>query len=135
MATSMGTVKKTALEQYSNPREKGIIAVELDDGDHLIGAAITDGKHDVMLFSDAGKAVRFEEDDVRPMGRQARGVRGMKLGAEQKVHLDARRGHRGADGARRDRERLRQEDADRGIHAPRPRHQGHDCDPDIGSQR
>jgi DNA gyrase subunit A len=85
MATSMGTVKKTPLSAFSNPREKGIIAVELDDGDHLIGAAITDGKHDVMLFSDAGKAVRFEEDDVRPMGRQARGVRGMKIGAEQRV--------------------------------------------------
>jgi DNA gyrase subunit A len=85
MATSLGTVKKTPLEQFSNPREKGIIAVELDDGDHLIGAAITDGKHDVMLFSDAGKAVRFEEVDVRPMGRQAHGVRGMKLGKEQKV--------------------------------------------------
>ena len=85
LATSLGTVKKTPLSQYSNPREKGIIAVELDDGDHLIGAAITEGKHDVMLFSDAGKAVRFEEGDVRPMGRQARGVRGMKLGAEQKV--------------------------------------------------
>jgi DNA gyrase subunit A len=79
MATAQGTVKKTPLSQFSNPREKGIIAVELDDGDHLIGAAITDGKHDVMLFSDAGKAVRFEEDDVRPMGRQARGVRGMRL--------------------------------------------------------
>ena len=85
MATSLGTVKKTALEQFSNPREKGIIAVELDDGDRLIGAAITDGKHDVMLFSDAGKAVRFEEVDVRPMGRQAHGVRGMKLGKDQKV--------------------------------------------------
>ncbi|HUL92332.1 MAG TPA: DNA gyrase subunit A [Burkholderiales bacterium] len=85
LATALGTVKKTPLEQFSNPREKGIIAVELDDGDHLIGAAITDGKHDVMLFSDAGKAVRFEEDDVRPMGRQAHGVRGMKLGAEHKV--------------------------------------------------
>ena len=85
MATSLGTVKKTALEQFSNPREKCIIAVELDDGDHLIGAAITDGKHDVMLFSDAGKAVRFEEVDVRPMGRQAHGVRGMKLGKDQKV--------------------------------------------------
>jgi DNA gyrase subunit A len=85
LATALGTVKKTPLSQFSNPREKGIIAVELDDGDHLIGAAITDGKHDVMLFSDAGKAVRFEEDDVRPMGRQAHGVRGMKLGAEHKV--------------------------------------------------
>jgi DNA gyrase subunit A len=85
LATALGTVKKTPLSQFANPREKGIIAVELDDGDHLIGAAITDGKHDVMLFSDAGKAVRFEEDDVRPMGRQARGVRGMKIGAEQRV--------------------------------------------------
>jgi DNA gyrase subunit A len=85
LATALGTVKKTALEQFSNPREKGIIAIELDDGDHLIGAAITDGKHDAMLFSDAGKAVRFEEDDVRPMGRQARGVRGMKLAEGQKV--------------------------------------------------
>jgi DNA gyrase subunit A len=85
MATALGTVKKTPLSQFSNPRDKGIIAVELDDGDHLVGAAITDGKHDVMLFSDGGKAVRFEEDDVRPMGRQAHGVRGMKLGKEQKV--------------------------------------------------
>jgi DNA gyrase subunit A len=85
LATALGTVKKTPLSQFSNPREKGIIAVELDDGDHLIGGAITDGKHDVMLFSDAGKAVRFEEDDVRPMGRQARGVRGMKIAEGQKV--------------------------------------------------
>ncbi|HZE11281.1 MAG TPA: DNA gyrase subunit A [Burkholderiales bacterium] len=85
LATSLGTVKKTPLSQFSNPREKGIIAVELDDGDHLIGAAITEGKHDVMLFSDAGKAVRFEEADVRPMGRQARGVRGMKIGEGRRV--------------------------------------------------
>jgi len=85
MATSLGTVKKTPLSQFSNPRERGIIAVELDDGDRLIGAAMTDGKHDVMLFSDAGKAVRFEEVDVRPMGRQARGVRGMKLSQSQRV--------------------------------------------------
>ena len=85
LATAFGTVKKTPLSQFSNPREKGIISVELDDGDHLIGAAITEGKHDVMLFSDAGKAVRFEEQDVRPMGRQARGVRGMKLGEGRKV--------------------------------------------------
>ncbi|HYU69578.1 MAG TPA: DNA gyrase subunit A [Burkholderiales bacterium] len=85
LATSLGTVKKTPLSQFSNPREKGIIAVELDDGDHLIGAAITEGKHDVMLFSDAGKAVRFEEDDVRPMGRQARGVRGMRIAEGRRV--------------------------------------------------
>jgi len=79
MSTSMGTVKKTALDEFSNPRKAGIIAVDLDDGDYLIGAALTDGKHDVMLFSDGGKAVRFDENDVRPMGRNARGVRGMML--------------------------------------------------------
>jgi DNA gyrase subunit A len=64
---------------------KGIIAVGLDDGDYLIGAAITDGQHDVMLFSDSGKAVRFDENDVRPMGREARGVRGMQLEDGQNV--------------------------------------------------
>ena len=79
MATSLGTVKKTPLSEFSNPRRAGIIAVDLDDGDFLIGAAVTDGSHDVMLFSDAGKAVRFDENDVRPMGRAARGVRGMML--------------------------------------------------------
>ncbi len=79
MATAQGIVKKTSLDEFSNPRKAGIIAVDLDDGDFLIGAALTDGKHDVMLFSDGGKAVRFDEDDVRPMGRGARGVRGMAL--------------------------------------------------------
>jgi DNA gyrase subunit A len=85
MATAMGTVKKTALTEFSNPRKAGIIAVDLDPGDYLIGAAITDGQHDVMLFSDAGKAVRFDENDVRPMGRTARGVRGMQLDDGQQV--------------------------------------------------
>ncbi len=85
MATADGTVKKTPLVDFSRPRERGIIAVELDEGDFLVGVAITDGNHDVMLFSDAGKAVRFEEGDVRPMGRTARGVRGMKLGQGQRV--------------------------------------------------
>jgi DNA gyrase subunit A len=85
MSTSMGTVKKTALDEFSNPRKAGIIAVDLDDGDYLIGAALTDGKHDVMLFSDGGKAVRFDENDVRPMGRNARGVRGMMLDESQSV--------------------------------------------------
>ena len=85
MATSMGTVKKTALDEFSNPRKGGIIAVNLDDGDYLIGAALTDGKHDVMLFSDGGKAVRFDENDVRPLGRAARGVRGMMLEEGQSV--------------------------------------------------
>jgi DNA gyrase subunit A len=85
MATSMGTVKKTSLDEFSNPRKAGIIAVDLDEGDFLIGAALTDGKHDVMLFSDGGKAVRFDENDVRPMGRNARGVRGMMLDDTQSV--------------------------------------------------
>lgn len=85
MGTSMGTVKKTALDEFNNPRKGGIIAVNLDDGDYLIGAALTDGKHDVMLFSDGGKAVRFHEEDVRPLGRAARGVRGMSLDAGQAV--------------------------------------------------
>jgi DNA gyrase subunit A len=85
MATAHGTVKKTPLSDFSRPRPSGIIAVDLDAGDYLIGAAITDGRHDVMLFSDAGKAVRFDEQDVRPMGRLARGVRGMRLLEGQRV--------------------------------------------------
>ncbi|MDO9026137.1 DNA gyrase subunit A, partial [Zwartia sp.] len=85
MATSRGTVKKTPLSDFSNPRKAGIIAVDLDEGDFLIGAELTDGKHDVMLFSDSGKAVRFDENDVRPMGRNARGVRGMMLEEGQQV--------------------------------------------------
>ncbi|MFN7692903.1 MAG: DNA gyrase subunit A [Burkholderiales bacterium] len=85
MCTGMGTVKKTALDEFSNPRKAGIIAVDLDPGDVLIGAALTDGRHDVMLFSDGGKAVRFDEDDVRAMGRTARGVRGMQLDDGQRV--------------------------------------------------
>jgi DNA gyrase subunit A len=85
MATSMGTVKKTPLNDFSNPRKAGIIAVGLDEGDYLIGAALTDGQHDVMLFSDGGKAVRFDENDVRPMGRNARGVRGMMIEDTQNV--------------------------------------------------
>jgi DNA gyrase subunit A len=79
MATSNGTVKKTALAAFSRPMSKGIIAVNLEDGDYLIGVAITDGKRDIMLFSDGGKAVRFAETEVRAMGRNAAGVRGMKL--------------------------------------------------------
>ncbi|MBK9616694.1 MAG: DNA gyrase subunit A [Uliginosibacterium sp.] len=85
MATAQGTVKKTPLTDFSNPRKAGIIAVGLDDGDFLIGVAITDGDCNVMLFSDAGKAVRFNESDVRPMGRAARGVRGMMLEDGQSV--------------------------------------------------
>ncbi|HKO87753.1 MAG TPA: DNA gyrase subunit A, partial [Burkholderiales bacterium] len=85
MATARGTVKKTPLTDFSRRREKGLIAVDLEPGDFLIGAAITNGQYDVMLFSDAGKAVRFEESDVRPMGRAARGVRGMRLGDDHRV--------------------------------------------------
>ncbi|GAB4125568.1 MAG: DNA gyrase subunit A [Sideroxydans sp.] len=84
-ATSEGTVKKTPLSEFANPRSKGIIAINLDEGDFLIGVALTDGKHDVMLFSDEGKAVRFDENDVRAMGRATRGVRGMNLAKGGKV--------------------------------------------------
>ena len=104
----MGTVKKTALDEFSNPRKAGIIAVDLDPGDYLIGAALTDGQHDVMLFSDGGKAVRFDEDDVRPMGRNARGVRGMTLERRPERDRDAGRRGRDAERAHRHRKRLRQ---------------------------
>ncbi len=79
MATSFGTVKKTPLSKFARPMKRGIIAAALDDGDTLIGATITDGNQDIMLFSTAGKAVRYAESDVRPMGRGSRGVRGMFL--------------------------------------------------------
>lgn len=85
MATAFGTVKKTPLSEFSRPRSSGIIAIGLDEGDYLIGVELTEGKHDVMLFSDNGKAMRFDENDVRPMGRTARGVRGMRLKSGQKV--------------------------------------------------
>jgi DNA gyrase subunit A len=84
-ATANGTVKKTPLSDFSNPRKAGIIAINLDEGDYLIGVALTDGKHDVMLFSDEGRAVRFDEDDVRPLSRATRGVRGMNLAKGGKV--------------------------------------------------
>jgi DNA gyrase subunit A len=85
MATAQGTVKKTPLTDFSRPRPSGIIAVDLAEGDRLIGVALTDGQHDVMLFSSGGKAVRFDEADVRPMGRNAAGVRGMMLDSGQSV--------------------------------------------------
>ncbi|VWX33404.1 DNA gyrase (type II topoisomerase), subunit A [Limnobacter sp. 130] len=85
MATSLGTVKKSKLSDFSRPMKRGIIAVNLDEGDFLIGAAMTNGTNDVMLFSDSGKAVRFDENDVRAMGRNARGVRGMNLEEGQTV--------------------------------------------------
>ncbi len=79
MATARGTVKKTPLAEFSRPRPSGIIAVSLEEGDYLVGGVLTDGSADVMLFSSEGKAVRFAESAVRPMGRQAAGVRGMRL--------------------------------------------------------
>ena len=85
MCTSQGTVKKTPLSDFSNPRKAGIIAVALDENDFLIGAEITTGTQDIVLVSDVGKAVWFDEEDVRPMGRTARGVRGMRLGEGQQV--------------------------------------------------
>ena len=85
MATVMGTVKKTPLSDFSNPRKAGIIAVALDEGDYLIGAELTNGQNDIVLVSNGGKAVWFDEEDVRPMGRQARGVRGMRLQPKQAV--------------------------------------------------
>jgi DNA gyrase subunit A len=84
-ATTNGTVKKTSLTDFSRPMKRGIIAINLDENDHLIGVALTDGKHDVMLFSNGGKAVRFDENDVRATGRASRGVRGMKLAPKQQV--------------------------------------------------
>ncbi len=85
MATSQGTVKKTSLAEFSNPRKSGIIAINLDEGDFLIGAEITNGENDIVLVSDGGKAVWFDEEHVRPMGRATRGVRGMRLPAKQGV--------------------------------------------------
>jgi DNA gyrase subunit A len=85
MATADGTVKKTALTEFSRPRSVGLRALELDEGDVLLGTAITDGARDVMLFSSANKAVRFREDEVRAMGRSARGVRGIRLGEGEKM--------------------------------------------------
>lgn len=85
MATAFGTVKKVALTEFMRPRSSGIIALELDEGDALVGVDITDGKSDIMLFGNAGKAVRFSEEDVRSMGRTARGVRGIKLSEGQKM--------------------------------------------------
>ena len=86
MATSDGTVKKTSLEQFSRPRANGIIAIDLVDGNQLVGVGLTEGSQDVMLFSTSGKAIRFAEQDVREMGRTARGVRGIKMDAKHQVN-------------------------------------------------
>ncbi len=85
MATANGTVKKTELTSFSRPRSVGLKALELEEGDVLVGTAITDGEQDVMLVSSSGKTIRFKEDDVRPMGRTARGVRGIRMAAEHRM--------------------------------------------------
>ncbi|HSP01649.1 MAG TPA: DNA gyrase subunit A [Thioalkalivibrio sp.] len=85
MATSSGTVKKTPLVDFSRPRSNGIIAVDLREDDHLVDVAVTDGSRDVMMLTSAGKAIRFSEEHVRPMGRTACGVRGVRLGEDQRV--------------------------------------------------
>ena len=86
MATSSGLVKKTSLSEFARPRTNGKIALEIIEGDRLIDVAITNGDSEIMLFTSAGKAIRFNESDVRPMGRTARGVRGIKLGGGQEVN-------------------------------------------------
>jgi DNA gyrase subunit A len=86
MATSQGTVKKTSLEAYSRPRIAGIIAVTLEAGDRLVGVDITDGRNEIILCTTGGKAIRFPEDDVRPMGREATGVRGILLSDGHEVN-------------------------------------------------
>lgn len=85
MATNRGTIKKTPLSAFRNARLKGIIATTLEEGEMLVGVAVSDGGEDIMLFSDAGKCVRFSESALRPMGRQAHGVRGMRLDEGQSV--------------------------------------------------
>jgi DNA gyrase subunit A len=85
MATSQGTVKKTPLDAFSRPRSAGIIAIDLHDNDRLVGVALTDGQREVILVTSGGKAIRFPEEEVRPMGREAAGVRGVKLGDAQEL--------------------------------------------------
>jgi Type IIA topoisomerase (DNA gyrase/topo II, topoisomerase IV), A subunit len=125
MGTALGTVKKTPLEAFGRVLRKGIIAVGLDDGDYLIGAAITDGQHDVMLFSDSGKAVRFDENDVRRWAaRRAASRHAARRRPERDCVAGGRR--RAAVGADRNRKRLRQAHADHRVHASRARHEGDD---------
>ncbi|MFZ8915390.1 MAG: DNA gyrase C-terminal beta-propeller domain-containing protein, partial [Pseudomonadales bacterium] len=85
MATANGTVKKTPIDQFSRPRSVGLIAIDLEEDNHLVRAVYTDGTRDVMLLTSSGKAVRFKESDVRAMGRTARGVRGAKLGSGHRI--------------------------------------------------
>ena len=135
MATAFGTVKKTPLSHFSNPRRAGIIAVDLDEEDYLIGVAITDGQHNIMLFSSAGKAVRFHEDDVRPMGRGARGVRGMMLDKDQTVISMLAAAGEDVSVLTATENGFGKRTADRRIHAARPRNKGDDRHPDQRAKR
>ena len=135
MATQFGTVKKTALSAFSRPMAKGIIAVGLEDGDYLIGVALTDGKQDVMLFSDAGKAVRFAEDEVRANGPQRDRRARHEAAAGPAGDFAADRGRREPIGADRHGERLRQAHPDRRVHPARPRHAGNHRDRVQRAQR
>ncbi|UUZ50076.1 DNA gyrase subunit A [Massilia sp. B-10] len=131
MATSLGTVKKTPLKDFSNPRKVSIIAVDLDDGDFLIGAALTDGEHDVMLFSDSGKAVRFGRKRRASDGPYRARCARHEPGRRPERDRPAGGRERAAVGAHGHRERLRQAYPDHRVHPPRPRHQGHDRDSDV----
>ncbi len=123
-ATKDGTVKKTALDEYANPRPSGIIAIKLNEGDELIGVRLTDGDQEVILSTAAGQAIRFRESDVRTMGRNAAGVRGITLDESDAV-VGGRRGDAGHDAARGRREGLRQAHDARGVPPDQPRRQRH----------
>ena len=134
MATAHGTVKKTPLSDFSRPRPSGIIAVDLDEGDYLIGVALTDGKHDVMLFSLRRQGGPLRRGRRAPDGphRARRARHDCSTRASTVISLLVAEDEI-ADGADRDRERLRQAHADRRVHPSRPRHPGHDRDPDSRS--
>ncbi len=133
MATSQGTVKKTPLSAFSRPRASGIIAVDLRDDDRLTGVSLTDGSREIMLFSSGGKAIRFHEEEVRPMGRDSTGVRGIKLGDDQTVIalIVVGEGHVLVASE----QRLRQAHAARRLPVARPRRSGRHRAADHRSQR
>jgi DNA gyrase/topoisomerase IV subunit A len=128
-----GTVKKTPLSEYSRPRASGIIAIDLRDGDQLVNVALTHGQRDVMLFTNAGKALRFTETEVRNMGRSACGVRGIRLGEGQKVIalIVVEEGTV----LTVDRKWLRQAHPSRRLSASWPWRAGRHCHSDFGTQR
>ena len=133
MATSQGTVKKTPLSAFSRPRASGIIALGLDTDDRLVGVALTDGRREIILSSSGGKSIRFNEEEVRPMGREATGVRGIKLGVGPGTDLPDRGGRRArVDGLG---EWLWKTHAARGFPAARPRRPGRHRAADHRAQR